>query len=1768
MPKVVGDSRVLFIFDKPEEEDVRFRELGSGSRSRVVDGYCKSVGITDYEMWSVVRCIPYATEYTDDKDKSIEPTIKVGCAERLPEKDEVEACKPYLEMGIFKRKPKLLVTVGGNALEFMTGKKESMTRVHGTLKTISVMGEDYQLMPIYSPTYLSNNKSPDVMSDFMQDMGKIKSIIDGTWIDITESNEVTYAKTYRDFKEFYVKNLRGEPMLAYDIETNAEPVYSEDFDIIGFSLAKRHCGIYVCLESLEYQMPARDLEMSRKLLVQILRETPKIIVHNSLYERPATYYNLRYEMDFDKVEDTLVMAKLMLGGKTGAGLKPNAKKIGYPDWDAELDDYISNFLAFLKRSTLVKYNKVFDNIRDGKSFLDFMDELDEEALGYVNPILDIIGEHYSEDEVPNVVSLFSKSFLKAHDEGIPGTIPYSWIPSTVICSYGATDALATFDLYDYYMKRFDDESTDEVDLHKGYNFSLMEHFAGYELMLSGMAINDDAAQLDKENYEGVCLTTMKFLLSDPKVEKMAVDTHFWEYVPEVIYNDYNDYFWDTFGRRVVTATDRDGNTIYKMEYKVDDTKTRSKHIKHLKEGLDIPESINNELNRRVLQKIRSVVSNASHYTELKTFLNPGSPAVKDICNKILITDDTKTGKFINSVNAKILSHEDFDITNYSNREQKLISAISDYVSTSKDDLELVRSKYNELKEVILLIDDLDTQDMKDALNESKNLNYSKFDDEGQVDAYSNLAIGPVDPEIPETWPHEMKWVIDYRLYKKSLKIITSYIEGATGRSSMYQVDKKRFTDGEDVVYREKAYFDCKLNDRGKAELPSDKVWVEQTNFGVGTAETGRWRSSLHTLPMGSSIKKLYVSRFSGGTILQPDFSANELRCVASAAQEENMLEAFRNGVDIHQSNASRIFKVPMEEVTSFQRRRAKALCVRGDTKIRLVSGKTEKIEDLYNANLEPGKTLVLSYSRGGNAFEANPIMGVYQNREETDYVEVVLATGKKIRCTPDHLFMLIDEKYVQAQNLKQGDNLMSFNTQMRVHNVKWIHSDEPVKFYDLTVDHVHNFMIDCGDGEGIIVHNSFSTLYGATEYSVANTYFNGDMGKAKDLMDSFFGAFPNLKVWIEARHKEVKETHKVSVLTNRFLHIDFDPKDKKSMGLALRQSQNFPIQSTHFSTEILGLDGKSHKIGELAENHEDLWIYSYDLENNRIIPVKGIQAQCTGETDTWYEIFLDNGKSVKVTPEHKMMLRNGEYQRADELSVGDSLMPLYIHNQKFGSDYDMLELDGQHVHVMVHDYVYGNIPNTHIHHINMDIKDNRPENLVRLTVQTHMKFHREFYEYCMGNRNLDDVLEPVIDELKLHYGDRWEERLNDFYTFINSLTDKDKKKFSEKSMTHRNKVREEKFPEWDSNQKEAIKNEVARRVNETGNALGVSSDEYHRILSDNWDKNYDERVEKLKIGHSSPEAKKNHSEASKIRESNPDYQFNRLKKMLGFVQENNLPWETPEDWDKSISLYENKKSRRYSKFIDKSIGWDNFVQKGKEYLSTYNHKIVDIKIHHLDKPEKKYDLHIPKYHNFALECGVFTHNSAASTIAAVILCKIAMYYKENNLKSKTICFIHDSLESDVAPYELLQVIDYEKEILAHGGQDYFGVALKADVSMGYSMGHECELVDLEILDEAKTEANITLSGFKDEIMDTVNNWKLAYNVVDVYEEDYKPTYTPVAQTFEMKKAYDPTVMTHRLQGTAKIHIRYYDEHGNINPITDKLELTNLWENAPLLKYLS
>ncbi len=104
-----------------------------------------------------------------------------------------------------------------------------------------------------------------------------------------------------------------------------------------------------------------------------------------------------------------------------------------------------------------------------------------------------------------------------------------------------------------------------------------------------------------------------------------------------------------------------------------------------------------------------------------------------------------------------------------------------------------------------------------------------------------------------------------------------------------------------------------------------------TTLNQAGTTTGRMSSSnpnLQNIPvrgdMGAAIRSAFVAK-EGSTLLACDYSQIEMRVLAALSKDENLLEIFKKGTDVHTSVASRVFKVSEKDVTAEMRRRAKVI---------------------------------------------------------------------------------------------------------------------------------------------------------------------------------------------------------------------------------------------------------------------------------------------------------------------------------------------------------------------------------------------------------------------------------------------------------------------------------------------------------------------------------------------------------------------------------------------------------------------------------------------------------------------------------------------------------------------------------------------------------------------------------------------------------------------------------------------------------------------------
>lgn len=381
-------------------------------------------------------------------------------------------------------------------------------------------------------------------------------------------------------------------------------------------------------------------------------------------------------------------------------------------------------------------------------------------------------------------------------------------------------------------------------------------------------------------------------------------------------------------------------------------------------------------------------------------------------------------------------------------------------------------------------------------------------------------------------------------------------------------------------------------------------------------------------------------------------------------------------------------------------------------------------------------------------------------------------------------------------------------------------------------------------------------------------------------------------------------------------------------------------------TKVSLLDGTETPIEDLV-GRDSFWVYS-SKEDGSIVPGRGHSACLTRKQAPVVKVTLDNGETIRCTPDHRFMLRDGTYQEAQSLTAGTSLMPLY---RKKSSKKDAL-LPG---YEMVWDnsvrrWVYTHMVATHgidvpygsvRHHKDLNKLNNSPDNFEVLETHEHFKLHSslqtsrmknpEFKRACMAGveRYRKDpsniqYLKDLASSGKIGWATVWKDP--DFRQRKSEMAQAGElgwgKRWSDPAFADKTKA--------------AVSNSNKRRyATEEGRASGLSNLARGRVTT--WQ---------------DPDFRKRHAEM--LAERN-------FKKSKLYCQSSD---------DAKAGLLAAFKSARAAGF--KSI---------PEYVALNNHKVVSVEP---DGFDDVYDFTVDNYHNFALSAGVFVHNcGAGDTVSGV-----------------------------------------------------------------------------------------------------------------------------------------------------------------------------------------
>ena len=469
---------------------------------------------------------------------------------------------------------------------------------------------------------------------------------------------------------------------------------------------------------------------------------------------------------------------------------------------------------------------------------------------------------------------------------------------------------------------------------------------------------------------------------------------------------------------------------------------------------------------------------------------------------------------------------------------------------------------------------------------------------------------------------------------------------------------------------------------------------------------------------------------------------------------------------------------------------------------------------------------------------------------------------------------------------------------------------------------------------------------------------------------SFEGAFEYLKYKLASmrgknRWKRITINHVIEALSN-----SLDTED-------LYVDCSCPDFCLEENTQIKLLNGEVHTIKEIYNkfnNNEELWVYSTD-SNGDFKPGKVTDVWISGQTNQLIKITLDNNESILTTPNHRYMLRNGDYIEAENLKVGQSLMPLYFsyHNgyesvmlnskvKSFISVYKTVanELLQEDIEIAK---IRSGEENIAIHHSDFNKLNNYPSNLKPMGVQEHWFYHaNHFKENTEAFKKWEEAGHEYwrTEEGRKRKSEEMKRNIRKYW---DSLDEEGRKLHSEKnkkSEEGRKSISDHKKAYW-ANLDEESKKEHAKKFNKTVNESGVAACAVRNYWKNMTPEEYEAKCKSIsdRLKANPMVVTDNMRKARSKNGKKAAVRLNEFKarSILDDLSRNNLPINKEN--------YEKMRPSCYPHY-------ETAVKLG--VIDKFNHKVKSIEIINLDTPIDVYDLTVDKYNNFYVNAGVVLHN--------------------------------------------------------------------------------------------------------------------------------------------------------------------------------------------------
>lgn len=1102
VPKGCNNPNLYIIAGRPHDEDFESGYPLSGAPGNYILRILSSYDASDYVR--IINICP-------DDSETIDPSYIVN------------------DLNSLEKKPNVIVTLSSEVTQLILGPRFTTIRaMQGQVYDVEIAGVSYKVVPAYSPSWIleelrlasEEDKFTTAPTEFARSMWVAAAIAKGEYVDVVAQKKMDYCMSFDEFLNRYLNDGYLElDKLAYDVETTAEPIFDENLKIIGFSIAKKDQGFYVCIDALDHHMTDVERFNTFSLLKDILSDH-KVIVHNSMYERPLTLQCVDYDIPYETLDDTLAMARLMLGGHAGAGLKNQAQThCGYPDWETDKDVFLG-----AARTILVEiYNHFYnhEDYPDIQSMINF-NSGNKWKTGFDAAIAEfknVCYKYYTLEETDHLLDLICEKgwYYVDNEKPVPKVLPYSYIPWKIICKYGALDAIATIDIYDYYTSWMKKDSNDKVDLFKGYDIILKQMYAGYVLERNGIYWNEKTARGRQDLWEKMCTDNLKNMIRSPYLKEEMIQNNVSNYLPKIL-----ALYYPEVARSQGYDIEYDlANDNYKVKQLVDGKWKRVSRDKIWNIG------ISDAIRESIYEMILKDVDKFTTKDELQRLYNPSSSKENDIALKILYTQDAKIAAYLDRLatyarsvryNLRIRDIFDETIDNDTIMACHAISAYQDEITALKENRDIKWSqKKTRISEYETLIDMNKLVILKNDRIRNMVLNKaSLFDDPDGVEAFDASKLASVqlryadiiqiqaisDTMMADEVDREYLRLADTCWNLKKLK--EDYPD------SWWIERGKIFKDFKSLYEVVKPHSSKLLSMIKDAEITSMKedniiqMYIVYQYMGIDPENSSTWTDRFQWLIDYRIYKKLLklINAYLEGKVGRG--SVYMVNKKALSLGDKCVLRG--RWFDPYPPNEDDYLLAPHWSV-------ATAETLRWQSGMHVIPWGSP-IKKFYTSRFKGGTMLAPDYSQ----MEVRALGGSSKDPNMLD----AFARGLDFhRNTAALAFRKPPEEVTDAER----------------------------RFMKMA---------------------SFSILYGAKVESFADNYCHGDLDHAKTIYDGFYTAYPGVKAWIEERHKEYKETGRVSTMTNMYIVIAPDGVDnyQGSASSALRKAQNYPIQSA--SSSIVG----------------------------------------------------------------------------------------------------------------------------------------------------------------------------------------------------------------------------------------------------------------------------------------------------------------------------------------------------------------------------------------------------------------------------------------------------------------------------------------------------------------------------------------------------------------------------------------------------------------------